>query len=610
MCGIVGYIGNREAVPILIDGLKRLEYRGYDSAGIAVLQDGRIDVEKAKGRLVNLEERLAQVSLSATMGIGHTRWATHGEPSDINSHPHTDLKGDIAVVHNGIIENYVKLKAWLVGKGYAFVSQTDTEIVAHLLNHYYQGNMLEAISRTMARLEGSYALAILCREAPDTLYCVRKDSPLVVGVGEGENYIASDVPAILGQTRDVYYPGDKEIAVLTRQSVQFFNAFCEPVEQPLRHVQWDIAAAEKGGYAHFMLKEIHEEPRALRETLSPHLDMDTMTIRQEEMPLDAQQASALQKLFIVACGTAYHAGVVGKYIIEDVCRVSVEVDIASEFRYRNSVVHPGDVFLIISQSGETADTLAALRWAKQLGAQTIAITNVVGSSLAREADHVLYTWAGPEIAVASTKAYTSQLMMIYLLALDIAGKRGQLSPAETEDRLSAMAQLPSLAEEITRQQAKIQRFASRHFDRQHVFYIGRGLDYALALEASLKLKEISYIFSEAYPSGELKHGTIALVEEGTLVVALCTQSALLDKALSNIREVKARGAQVLALVQKGADDAIAQTADFVWEIPATCDVFAPALAIIPMQLFAYYMAVQKGCDVDKPRNLAKSVTVE
>lgn len=610
MCGIVGYIGDKQAIPVLLDGLSRLEYRGYDSAGIAVIQGDAVHVEKAKGRLANLCERLEQVDYNASTGIGHTRWATHGEPSDINSHPHTDLKGGIAVVHNGIIENYMALQQWLIRRGYSFVSQTDTEVIAHLLNHYYKGDMLEAIAKTIARLEGSYALGIINRESPDAMFCVRKDSPLIVGIGNGENFIASDVPAILGHTRDVYYLGEREIAVITRSSVSFFNAFCEPVTLSPCHVDWDIAAAEKGGYEHFMLKEIHEEPRALRDTLAPHVDAQTGMLRQDLMPLDADAVRGIRRLYIVACGTAYHAGVVSKYIMEALCRIPVETDIASEFRYRNSVATDEDTFLFISQSGETADTLAALREAKRIGATTIAITNVVGSSIAREADHVLYTWAGPEIAVASTKAYTSQLMMLYLLAIDFATKLGTLDTEKAKALLAAMQALPQQAEQLVAQKANIQRFASRNFDKPTVFYIGRGLDYALALEASLKLKEVSYVFSEAYASGELKHGTIALVEEGTLIVALCTQTALLDKALSNIKEVKARGARVLAVVQEGTGEAIAQAADYTWEIPRVDDRLAPMLAIIPLQLFAYYMAVQNGRDVDKPRNLAKSVTVE
>lgn len=610
MCGIVGYIGGRQAVPCLMEGLSRLEYRGYDSTGIAVLQDGEIRVEKAKGRLVNLRDRLQGKDLHGAAGIGHTRWATHGEPSDINSHPHTDLKGGIAVVHNGIIENHAQLQAWLKARGYSFVSQTDTEVIAHLLNHYYKGDMLEAIAGTIARLEGSYALGIVSRESPDALFCVRKDSPLVIGIGRGENYIASDVPAILNHTRDIYYPDDKDIAVITRDFVSFFNAFCEPVQHASHHIDWDIAAAEKGGYEHFMLKEIHEEPRALRDTLMPLIDQQSRMIRQDMMPMDAEAAQAMRRLFIIACGTAYHAGIVGKYVIENLCRLSVEVDIASEFRYRNSTAGAGDTFLIVSQSGETADTLAALREAKRLGAKTVAITNVVGSSLAREADHVLYTWAGPEIAVASTKAYTSQLMMLYLLCVDIAHKRGLLDEGQVASLIDEMAALPGKARVILGQKNRIQRFASQYFDKPNVFFIGRGLDYALAQEASLKLKEVSYIFSEAYASGELKHGTIALVEDGTLAVALCTQSRLLDKALSNIREIKARGATVLAVTQVGMAEMLADSTDYIWEIPPGNDLLAPILAIIPMQLFAYYMAVQKGCDVDKPRNLAKSVTVE
>lgn len=612
MCGIVGYIGSDDAISFLMEGLSRLEYRGYDSAGVAVLENNGIHVEKAKGRLDNLRARLAETTVTGSVGIGHTRWATHGEPSDINSHPHTDIQGNIAVVHNGIIENYLALKDWLERHGYALVSQTDTEVIAHLLNHYYQGDMLAAISRVIARLEGSYALGIVSGAEPDRLYCVRKDSPLVVGVGAGCNFIASDVPAILSYTREVYYPSDKEIAVIQRDGVHFFDAFCEPITLTLTHIDWDIASAEKGGYEHFMLKEIHEEPRALRDTLMPYIDQKTMTIRQEKMPLDAEAVREIKRLFIVACGTAYHAGVVAKYVMESVCRIPVEVDIASEFRYRNSVVVPGDVFLFISQSGETADTLAALREAKRLGAKTLAITNVIGASLAREADHVLYTGAGPEIAVASTKAYTTQLMMVYLLALDFADKLQlqTLSGPKISSLVTDLVKIPEQAEEVLKQNQRIQRFASRNFDKATVFYIGRGLDYALALEASLKLKEVSYIFSEAYPSGELKHGTIALVEEGTLVISLCTQTALAEKSLSNIREVKARGAKVLALTQESLSGTFRDNVDKLWELPANNDLFLPILAIIPMQLLAYYMAVAKGCDVDKPRNLAKSVTVE
>lgn len=470
--------------------------------------------------------------------------------------------------------------------------------------------MLIAISKAIARLEGSYALGIVNSAEPGRLYCVRKDSPLVVGMGTDANFIASDVPAILSYTREVYYPSDKEIAIIQRDSVRFFDAFCEPVTLELAHIDWDIAFAEKGGYEHFMLKEIHEEPRALRDTLIAHIDQKTMAIRQEKMPLNEVAVHGIKRLFVVACGTAYHAGIIAKYVIESVCRRPVEVDIASEFRYRNSVVIPGDVFLFISQSGETADTLAALREAKRLGAKSIAITNVIGSSLAREADHVLYTGAGPEIAVASTKAYTSQLMILYLLTLDFSAKLGTLSAGQVSTLVADLVRIPDQAEMVLKQNQRIQRFASLHFDKATVFYIGRGLDYALAVEASLKLKEVSYIFSEAYPSGELKHGTIALVEEGTLVIALCTQSSLAEKSLSNIREVNARGAFVLTLTQEGMSETFRKDADVLWELPASNDLFAPMLAVIPMQLLAYYMAVAKGCDVDKPRNLAKSDTVE
>ncbi len=610
MCGIVGTVGKADATPILLEGLSRLEYRGYDSAGVAVVQDGKLCVEKAKGRLKNLCDRLEQRPLHGTLGIGHTRWATHGEPSDINSHPHTDVKGEIAVVHNGIIENYAQLKRFLEKEGCTFVSATDTEVVAHLINYYDRGDIRRAIEQALHRLEGSYALGIICQREPDTLYCVRKDSPLVVGLGDGQQYIASDIPAILPYTRDVYFLQDREIAVLQAHSVTVYDAYgrVRTDMQPF-HVDWDVAAAEKGGYPHFMLKEIMEEPRALMETLRSHVNLERLEIVQEGMPT-AEEARALQRVYIVACGTAYHAGVVGKYAIEQLTGLSVTVDIASEYRYRPQKLRKDDLFLVISQSGETADTLAALREAKRQGAKVAAITNVVGSSVAREADRVLYTWAGPEIAVASTKAYITQLLLLVLLGIDLAVKRGEMDEAQARDLLREMQALPEKAQKTVETHERMQRFAARHFDVRHIFYIGRGMDWALAMEASLKLKEISYIFSEAYAAGELKHGTIALIEPGTLVVALLTQSALLDKTRSNIKEVRARGASVLCVQRESAGKADADIADKTWLIPDAPDLLMPMLAVIPMQLLAYYMAVSKGCDVDKPRNLAKSVTVE
>lgn len=611
MCGIVGYIGSQPAQGILLNGLSRLEYRGYDSAGIAVMENGTIRLRKARGRLKNLEQLLDASPLPGDIGIGHTRWATHGEPNDINAHPHTDMKGHIAVVHNGIIENYAALRTMLQEKGCVFVSETDTEVIAHLLHVLYQGDMLSTLLQAQGMLEGSYALCVLTREAPDTLYCTRKDSPLVVGLSQEAQYVASDIPALIQHTRCVELLGDREVAVLGRQSARIFDQFGQ--ERPLHPIQvdWDVEAAEKGGYAHFMLKEIHEEPAALKKTFSAHVDTDRMTIRPDAFPLSSQEANALRSLTIVACGTAYHAGVVGKYVIEKLARLPVVVDIASEFRYRNPILGADDCFLAISQSGETADTLAAMREAERLGARVMALTNVVGSSIARTAGkNVMYTYAGPEIAVASTKAYITQIEMMVLLAIDLAVKRGRLSEEEASGLLRQLAELPTLAEQLMALEPSVQRFASLYHDRQHVFYIGRGLDNALAMEASLKLKEVSYIMSEAYAAGELKHGTIALIEEGTLVCALLTQEQLADKTLSNVREVKSRGAKTLIICPESLAERAEKSADELWVIPDTAPTLLPLLAIIPVQLLAYYMAVSRGCDVDKPRNLAKSVTVE
>ncbi len=611
MCGIVGYVGQHPAQPVLLDGLARLEYRGYDSAGIATMHQGSIHLAKEKGRLANLKTRLEASPLPGCMGIGHTRWATHGEPSDLNAHPHTDMKGDIAIVHNGIIENHARLRAMLQARGCVFVSETDTEVAAHLLNHLWDGNMLSTLQRGLAMLEGSYALAVICAAEPDTLYCARKDSPLVVGLSDHAQYIASDIPALIAHTRQVELLEDKEVAVLRADSVTVFDAY--GTQRPLHPitVDWDVEAAEKGGYAHFMLKEIHEEPAALQKTFSAYVDGKSLALRQDAFPIPLEEAQQLTSLTIVACGTAYHAGVVGKYAIEKLARLPVVVDVASEFRYRQPLLGTGDLFLAISQSGETADTLAALREAARLGAKTMALTNVLGSSIAREVgSNALYTYAGPEIAVASTKAYITQVEMMLLLAIDLAQKRNTITSDEVAALLTALAEIPAQAEALLHCEDAVARFASRYYDRRHVFYIGRSLDYALALEASLKLKEISYIMSEAYAAGELKHGTIALIEQGTLVCALLTQPILADKTLSNIREVKSRGARVLVVCSESLQEKAASAADEILSVPDTDPLLAPLLAIIPVQLLAYYMAVSRGCDVDKPRNLAKSVTVE
>jgi len=609
MCGIVGYIGNREATPVLINALKKLEYRGYDSAGIAVLGTGGLLVRKAKGALKFLEQKIADEVIKGSMGIGHTRWATHGEPSDINSHPHTDVAGKIAVVHNGIIENHAKLRAWLEDHGIKFRSQTDTEVIAHLINFYYNGNLLSAVQETLKRLEGSYALAVICESNPDQIIAVRKDSPLVIGKGKGENLIASDVPAILEYTREVYYLDDRELAVLFRDHVDFYNADGELVKKETKHIDWDIAAAEKGGYEHFMLKEIHEQPKALTDTLRARITgTGAKTINLEEIGFDASWAEA-GRVVITACGTAWHAGVVGKYAFEHFARIPVDVDMASEYRYRNPIFNPKDIFIIISQSGETADTLAAMRMAKKGGARIIAITNVVGSTLAREADLVMYTWAGPEIAVASTKAFTTQLMCVYLIALQFGSLRGVISNVDLARNIAALENLSGQAQTLLDDKENIQRFAARQFNKTKAFFMGRLFDYAISLESALKLKEISYTHSEAFAAGELKHGPIALVDDATLVVAICTQSALFDKMDSNIKEVKARGATVVVITYEG-EAYFDKTADEIFRIPRTIDSMSPILSVIPCQLYAYYCSVQRGLDPDKPRNLAKSVTVE
>lgn len=607
MCGIVGYIGDRDVLPVLLGGLHKLEYRGYDSAGVAYFKNEKLSVIKAKGRLTNLESLLEGKSSTHTAGIGHTRWATHGEPSDINSHPHTNTAGDIAVVHNGIIENFSTLREWLEKKGISFVSQTDTEVIAHLINYFYEGDLMVALQGALKMMKGSYALGVICEEEPDKLIAVRKDSPLVIGYGSGENFIASDVPAILEYTKSVYFLHDNEIAVITRDKVELFDEYGKRLHRTPDTVDWDASQAEKGGYPHFMIKEISEQPKALYDTLMSLLDGDNIDL--SKTGVSDQMLAEANKIFFVACGTASHAGHVGKYAVENLARVSVEVDIASEFRYRKPILSKDTLVIVISQSGETADTIAAMREAKNQGLKVLAITNVKGSTISREADAVIYTQAGMEISVASTKAYITQLLVIYLLAIRIAQIKGQISESKVSELLAELKAIPEKAKQLLDSKESVQRFAARRFRDKSTFFIGRGMDYALAMEASLKLKEVSYVHSEAYAAGELKHGTIALIEDNTLVVALATQHTLLEKTVSNIQEVKARGAFVLGVLQN-KDAASADQMDDCFIIPDTLDIFAPMLGVIPMQMFAYYAAVQKGCDVDKPRNLAKSVTVE
>ena len=611
MCGIVGYIGKRQAAPILLDGLSKLEYRGYDSAGMAIYDGTQINIEKSTGRLKVLSELTHDGStMPGTVGIGHTRWATHGEPSDKNAHPHFNEARSIAVVHNGIIENYLKLKNKLIERGYHFLSETDTEVVAHLLDYYYKktdGDIIDTITKVMHRVEGSYALGIIFAEHPDKVYALRKDSPLIVGRSADGNLIASDVPAVLKYTRDVYFIENEEIACLTEDAIEFFNSDGESVEKESKTIEWDINAAEKGGYEHFMLKEMYEQPKTVRDTLTPRIKDGKIVI--EELGMSEEEIRAINRIHIVACGSAYHTGVTAKYIMEGLARIPVEVDLASEFRYRDPILTKGDLVVIISQSGETADSLAALREAKAQGITTLGIVNVVGSSIAREADRVMYTWAGPEIAVATTKAYSAQLIAHYLLAINFAQARGMVTDEEVAEMLTDLKAIPAQIEMLLANKENIQKIANRYVGAKDVFFIGRGIDYAIGMEGSLKLKEISYVHSEAYAAGELKHGTISLIEEGTLVTAIVTQKDLYKKTMSNIVEVRSRGAVVLAVTNEDNTE-IEKSADYVIYIPQTNKYFTNSLAIIPLQLFAYYVSVGKGCDVDKPRNLAKSVTVE
>ena len=608
MCGIVGYIGTKQAAPIILDGLNKLEYRGYDSSGMAVYDGNKINITKSVGRLKVLENLThGGETMPGICGIGHTRWATHGVPNDTNAHPHFNMDETITVVHNGIIENYLQLRQTLTDRGYKFVSETDTEVLAHLLDYYYKGNPLEAVTKVLHRVEGSYALGILFADCPDQIFAARKDSPLIVGQNEDGCFIASDVPAILKYTRNVYYVDNQEVVRLHGDHMHFYTVDEEEITKEAVTIEWDADAAEKAGYEHFMLKEMYEQPKTVTDTLMPRIKNNDIVI--EELNMTDEELKSIKKIHIVACGSAYHAGVTGKYVIEGLARIPVEVDLASEFRYRNPILEEGAMVVVISQSGETADTLAALRESKARGFKVLGIVNVVGSSIAREADNVMYTWAGPEIAVATTKAYSAQLTALYLLAMKLGKVRGQLDEQTFASLLGDLKCLPDQIELLLNNKLKIQKFANRYVGAKDVFFIGRGIDYAISLEGSLKLKEISYIHSEAYAAGELKHGTISLIEEGTLVAAVSTQPDLYAKTISNMVEVKARGAFVLAVTCEENKE-IEKAADYVIYIPETNRYFANSLAIIPLQLFGYYVSVGKGCDVDKPRNLAKSVTVE
>ena len=612
MCGIIGFVGREQAAPILLDGLERMEYRGYDSAGVAVRSEScGLQVKKTKGRLQNLANMIhGGADLEGCLGIGHTRWATHGEPNDINAHPHVSENGSIALVHNGIIENYLEIKEHLQKLGVTFTSDTDSEVVAQLLEYHYNEchNMLEAVGRVLRRIQGSYALGIICSDYPNALIAARKDSPLILGYGEKGNFIASDVTAIIKYTRDVAYMDDGEIAVLTADSIDVFDDELVPVEKERHQVDWDVTAAEKGGYPHFMFKEILEQPEAIRKTVSPRIRDGRVVL--DTFSLTAEQVRDISRIFIIACGSSYHVGMVSKYNWERLLRRPVQVDLASEFRYSDPLVDDKSLVIVISQSGETLDTMAAMREAKRRGARTLAVVNVVGSSIAREADDVLYTWAGPEIAVATTKAYSTQLVLMDLIGLYLADLLGTVEQSEYDAIIQEVQLLPEKLQGWLADVHNVQYFASRYFNHNSIFFIGRNLDYAMGLEGSLKLKEISYIHSEAYASGELKHGTISLIEPGTLVVALGTYAPLFDKFISNVVEVRARGAEVLALTTEGFREKMGKTADAVIAVPETHPILQPSLGVVPLQLFAYYVALQRGCDIDKPRNLAKSVTVE
>ncbi|WJQ82966.1 glutamine--fructose-6-phosphate transaminase (isomerizing) [Brevibacillus brevis] len=610
MCGIMGYIGNREAQPILINGLRKLEYRGYDSAGIAICDGATIGIRKAKGRIDVLESQTQKSGLQGSIGIGHTRWATHGRPSDENSHPHFDQSGKFSIVHNGIIENYLDLKQELIEKGVTFTSETDTEVIVHLLAQEYDNNLVAAVQKVAGKIRGAFALGVMTEHEPDKLIAVRMASPLIIGVGENENFIGSDIPAILEHTRDVYVLEDGDLAILTKDSVHVMRLdTTEPIERELVRIEWDKEQAEKDGFAHYMQKEIYEQPRALRNTMTGRIDTTEQKVVFPTLQLSEVSAKRVEKIYIVACGTAYHAGLIGKHVIERLAQIPVEVDVASEFRYRRPLFAPNTLTIAVSQSGETADTLAAMREAKRNGSAVLAITNVVGSSIARDADDVITTNAGPEIAVASTKAYTSQLIAFYLLGIYLAQAKGTLDADTRASLLQQLTALPEQVEHILQYADEIRHFAESIKDEQHLFFIGRGLDHAVSMEGSLKLKEISYIHSEAYAAGELKHGTLALIEEGTRVIALATQDELHEKMISNITEVKARGAKVLGITLDGHVE-LHRSVDDVCLIPQTDALFTPVLGVIPLQLISYYTSVALGNDVDRPRNLAKSVTVE
>ena len=608
MCGIVGYLGKRQATEVLIDGLSKLEYRGYDSAGVAVNTGNELAIRKFKGRLAILAEDLQKNPIDGHLGIGHTRWATHGEPSDVNSHPHFNMDRTIAVVHNGIIENYLELRAELEAEGVKFLSQTDTEIAAHMVSKYYEGNLLDAVYKATARFRGAYALGVVCADNANELVAVRKDSPLVVGLGEDENMIASDIPAILKYTRDVIFLENDEYVHMQGSKVTILDENKNVVEKKINEINWDIEAASKGGYDCFMTKEMYEQPKGVEDTLMRRLD-EKGRIKLDDIKITKEDLDRINKVYIVACGTAYHAGLVGKYAIEKFAKIPVIADIASEFRYSDPFVDENTLIIIVSQSGETADTLAALRDAKAKGARVLSITNVVGSSIARESDDIFYTWAGPEIAVASTKAYTTQLMAFYMIALNLAMTKGSITEEEYFKMIDILKEMPSKVEKVLECDKFVEEIAAEIKDKNDIFYLGRGLDYALAMEGSLKIKEISYMHAEAFAAGELKHGTIALIEEGTPVIAIATQEQLFEKMVSNMQEVKARGAKVIAIVEEYNKE-VEKSADRVIYIPEVEDMFASITSVVPMQLLSYHVAKMRGCDIDKPRNLAKSVTVE
>jgi len=605
MCGIMGYIGNGNAVPIIINGLSKLEYRGYDSAGIAIYQDGKLNITKKKGRLTEMIEALGEFS-PANLAIGHTRWATHGVPSDSNAHPHTDCSGRIALVHNGIIENYAILRKNLILEGHDFISETDTEVMVHLIEKYYDGSIEAAVRKALSHVYGSFAIVVICADEPDKIIAAKKASPMIVGLGDGENYLASDIPAIIGKTKKVYIIEDDEFVVIKSDSVEITDFTGNPVKKEIFEVTWNVESAEKAGYEHFMLKEIHEQPTALRETLRGNIKDNMVDL--SELKID-DIFIGVEKVYIVACGTAYHAGLVGRNIIEKLAQIPVETDIASEFRYRDVLWHPHSVMIVISQSGETADTLAVLREAKRKGIKVLAVTNVVGSSAAREADRVIYTHAGPEIAVASTKAYSTQLLVMYLLGLHLARIRGTCDEPQLVELAEGISHIDELVEKVLTQQDKIMHLAEKYQGVQDTFFLGRGIDYSVAMEGALKLKEISYVHAEAYPAGELKHGPLALIVEGVPVLALITQDNLVEKTMSNIKEVKARGAIVVAICKENLQEAC-QECDEQILLPNVNQLLAPIVSVVPLQIFSYYMAIFRGADVDKPRNLAKSVTVE